>query len=187
VETARRARSRQARPASRPSPRLVYLLRRRTALRHSRAARNRFPSSVTGSPPPRHGPTAARAQDPSRVRGGGSAPAARLIIKVQDEIHPQFCFSTPEGDYHLAVTLPTDPHMGSRIGPIGYAGKALRTHAPPDIATKGRLGQVGSISGEVEVYGPFPQARAFARTGLPIDTVSEMVVIIPVLLTFRTR
>jgi hypothetical protein len=32
--------------------------------------------------------------------------AARLIIKVQDEIDPQFRFSTPEGDYHLAVTLP---------------------------------------------------------------------------------
>ena len=31
---------------------------------------------------------------------------ARLIIKVQDEIDPQFRFSTPEGDYHLAVTLP---------------------------------------------------------------------------------
>jgi hypothetical protein len=30
--------------------------------------------------------------------------AARLIIKVQDEIDPQFRFSTPEGDYHLAVT-----------------------------------------------------------------------------------
>jgi hypothetical protein len=26
--------------------------------------------------------------------------AARLIIKVQDEIDPQFRFSTPEGDYH---------------------------------------------------------------------------------------
>jgi hypothetical protein len=34
--------------------------------------------------------------------------AARLIIKVQDEIDPQFRFSTPEGDYHLAVTLPAD-------------------------------------------------------------------------------
>jgi hypothetical protein len=36
--------------------------------------------------------------------------AARLIIKVQDEIDPQFRFSTPEGDYHLAVTLPADHH-----------------------------------------------------------------------------
>jgi hypothetical protein len=36
--------------------------------------------------------------------------AARLIIKVQDDIDPQFRFSTPEGDYHLAVTLPTDPY-----------------------------------------------------------------------------
>jgi hypothetical protein len=34
--------------------------------------------------------------------------AARLIIKVQGEIDPQFRISTPEGDYHLAVTLPAD-------------------------------------------------------------------------------
>jgi hypothetical protein len=34
--------------------------------------------------------------------------AARLIIKVQDEIDPQFRFSTPHGDYHLALTLPAD-------------------------------------------------------------------------------
>jgi hypothetical protein len=32
--------------------------------------------------------------------------APRLIIKVQDEIEPQFRFSTCEGGYHLAVTLP---------------------------------------------------------------------------------
>lgn len=34
--------------------------------------------------------------------------AARLIIKVQDEVDPQFRIATPEGDYHLAVTLPRD-------------------------------------------------------------------------------
>lgn len=34
--------------------------------------------------------------------------AARLVIKVQDEIDPQFRFSTLEGDYHLAATLPSD-------------------------------------------------------------------------------
>jgi hypothetical protein len=34
--------------------------------------------------------------------------AARLIIKVQDEIEPQFRIATPEGDCWLAVTLPTD-------------------------------------------------------------------------------
>ena len=34
--------------------------------------------------------------------------AARLIIKVQDEVDPQFRFATPEGDYHLSVTLPRD-------------------------------------------------------------------------------
>ena len=32
--------------------------------------------------------------------------AARLVIKVQDEIDPQFRIATPEGDYWLAVTLP---------------------------------------------------------------------------------
>lgn len=31
-------------------------------------------------------------------------------MKVQDEIDPQFRFSTPEGDYHLAVTLSTDDY-----------------------------------------------------------------------------
>lgn len=34
--------------------------------------------------------------------------AARLVIKVQDEIDPQFRIATPEGDYWLAVTLPGD-------------------------------------------------------------------------------
>jgi hypothetical protein len=35
---------------------------------------------------------------------------ARLIIKVQDEIDPQFRFATPEGDFCIAVTLPRDPY-----------------------------------------------------------------------------
>ena len=35
--------------------------------------------------------------------------AARLIIKVQDEIDPQFRIATSEGDYWLAVTLPREP------------------------------------------------------------------------------
>jgi len=34
--------------------------------------------------------------------------AARLIIKVQDEIDPQFRIATPEGDYSVAVTLPRE-------------------------------------------------------------------------------
>lgn len=34
--------------------------------------------------------------------------AARLIIKVQDEIDWQFRIATPKGDYHLAVTMPDD-------------------------------------------------------------------------------
>jgi hypothetical protein len=36
--------------------------------------------------------------------------AARLIVKVQDEIDPQLRMATPEGDYHLAVTLPADAY-----------------------------------------------------------------------------
>ena len=32
--------------------------------------------------------------------------AARLIIKIQDEIDWQFRVATPEGDYHLSVTMP---------------------------------------------------------------------------------
>ena len=34
--------------------------------------------------------------------------AARLVVKVQDEIDPQFRFASPEGDYHLPVMLPAD-------------------------------------------------------------------------------
>jgi hypothetical protein len=34
--------------------------------------------------------------------------AARLIVKIQDEIDPQFRIATPEGDYSLAATLPPD-------------------------------------------------------------------------------
>ncbi len=36
--------------------------------------------------------------------------AARLIIKIQDEIDPQIRVRTPEGDYWTAVTLPGDPY-----------------------------------------------------------------------------
>ncbi len=36
--------------------------------------------------------------------------AARLVIKVQDEIDPQIRIATPEGDYWIAVTLPSDPY-----------------------------------------------------------------------------
>lgn len=32
--------------------------------------------------------------------------AAGLVIKIQDEIDPQFRIATPEGDYWLAVTMP---------------------------------------------------------------------------------
>jgi hypothetical protein len=48
--------------------------------------------------------------------------AARLVIKVQDEIDPQFRIATPEGDYALAVTLPSDEYerisMLRRIGTL---------------------------------------------------------------------
>ena len=49
--------------------------------------------------------------------------ATRLIIKVQDEIDPQFRFSTPEGDYHLAVTLPADD----------YERRTMLEHFPHDV------------------------------------------------------
>ena len=32
--------------------------------------------------------------------------AARLVIKIQDEIDPQFRIATPEGDYWIAIQLP---------------------------------------------------------------------------------
>lgn len=34
--------------------------------------------------------------------------AARLIIKVQDELDPQFRVASPEGDYWLAINFPSD-------------------------------------------------------------------------------
>ncbi len=40
---------------------------------------------------------------------------ARLIIKVQDELDPQFRMATPEGDYHIAVTLPPDDYERRRV------------------------------------------------------------------------
>jgi hypothetical protein len=36
---------------------------------------------------------------------------ARLIIKVQDEIDPQFRIATLKGDYCIAVTLPDEPYQ----------------------------------------------------------------------------
>ena len=35
---------------------------------------------------------------------------ARLIIKVQDELDPQLRMATPEGDYHIALTLPAEEY-----------------------------------------------------------------------------
>jgi hypothetical protein len=36
--------------------------------------------------------------------------AGRLIVKIQDEIDPQVRAATPEGDYHIALTLPPDDY-----------------------------------------------------------------------------
>lgn len=36
--------------------------------------------------------------------------AARLVIKVQDQLDPQVRVATPEGDYAIAVTLPPDDY-----------------------------------------------------------------------------
>ncbi len=41
--------------------------------------------------------------------------AARLIIRIQDEIDPQFRLATPQGDFHLAVTLPSEPELRLRM------------------------------------------------------------------------
>lgn len=36
--------------------------------------------------------------------------AARLVVKVQDEIDPQLRIATPDGDYWIGVTLPSDDY-----------------------------------------------------------------------------
>lgn len=46
--------------------------------------------------------------------------AARLIVRVQDEIDPQFRIATPEGDYWLAVTLlPEDNERHAMMQRVG--------------------------------------------------------------------
>ena len=45
--------------------------------------------------------------------------AARLIIKIQDELDPQFRIATPEGDFWIALTLPPDR-------PLLSCGKPMR-------------------------------------------------------------
>ena len=35
--------------------------------------------------------------------------AARVILKIQDELDPSLRIATPEGDIHLAITLSADP------------------------------------------------------------------------------
>jgi hypothetical protein len=56
--------------------------------------------------------------------------AARLVIKVQDEIDPQFRIATPEGDYWIAVTLPqdarTDDDVPACVGVHGMGNKPVR-------------------------------------------------------------
>ena len=57
-------------------------------------------------------------QDPTNFRELVEADlrrAARLVIKVQDEIDPQFRIACPDGDYALAVTLPADPRERSAM------------------------------------------------------------------------
>ena len=41
--------------------------------------------------------------------------AQRLIRKVNDEIDPQFRIATPEGDYWIAMTLPSDAYQRRNI------------------------------------------------------------------------
>lgn len=45
--------------------------------------------------------------------------AARLIIKAQDEIDWQFRIATPEGDYHLCLTMPAaDEERNAILGHV---------------------------------------------------------------------
>ena len=56
-------------------------------------------------------------QDPQNFREMVEADlrrAARLVIKVHDEIEPQFRIATPTGDWWLAVTLPPDEYGSPR-------------------------------------------------------------------------
>ena len=53
--------------------------------------------------------------------------AARLVIKVQDEIDPQIRIGTPEGDFHIAITLPPDDYgrrnvLRARPWPCSWPG-----------------------------------------------------------------
>ena len=57
---------------------------------------------------PGNGPLAAQPKNFRDIVEADLRRAARLVIKVQDEIDPQFRFATPEGDYHLPVMLPAD-------------------------------------------------------------------------------
>lgn len=41
--------------------------------------------------------------------------AARLIIKVQDEIDPQWRIATPTGDWWIATTLPNNDDHGRKV------------------------------------------------------------------------
>jgi hypothetical protein len=41
--------------------------------------------------------------------------AARLIIKVQDEVDPQWRFATPSGDWHIVATLPKNDDRGRKV------------------------------------------------------------------------
>lgn len=45
--------------------------------------------------------------------------AARLIIKIQDEIDWQFRIATPKGDLHLAVTMPAGVERDLMLARIG--------------------------------------------------------------------
>ena len=87
--------------------------------------------------------------------------AARLIIKVQDEVDPQFRIATPEGDYHLAVTLPRETRermmMLRRVSAFMAWKKALgfilasELHVPDCVYALGVMRQ--------EVYGCLARIR----------------------------
>lgn len=81
--------------------------------------------------------------------------AARLIISVQDEIDWQWRFASPDGDYHIVTTMPSDPYertaMLRRIETfmvwrqaLGYT-MACETFEPDAVYCVG-VGRIGKAS-----------------------------------------
>lgn len=85
--------------------------------------------------------------------------AARRIIEVQDEIDPQLRIATPEGDYHLALTLPEDAaeraHMLRLVGKLMAVKQAVAFVLAAELAEPDCVHAVG--------VGPREVAACIAR------------------------